>query len=151
MEHFGMSLTSDWLTFITHWNCFWISLSFSIPSPSLLFSSSFYSLFPFFPSLPCFWLLLSLCYFGKPFQFFPLLIFSRDVDGMLMLTWSSLATFLVNFDCRFWTKTHLISLKSAHGPHIICLFWMLLCGWLTCLFFLFPTLLSFASDIVVSF
>lgn len=151
MEHFGMSLTSDWLTFIIHWNCFWISLSFSLPSPILLSSSSLSSLFPFFPSLHCFWLLLSLCYFGKPFQFFPLLIFSQDVDGMLMLTWSSLVTFLVNFDCRFWMKTHLISLKNAQGPHIICLFWMLLHGWLTCLFFLFSTLLPFASDIVVSF
>jgi hypothetical protein len=70
---------------------------------------------------------------------------------MLMLTWSSLVTFLVNFDCRFWMKTHLISLKNAQVPHIICLFWMLLHGWLTCLFFLFSTLLPFASDIVVSF
>lgn len=130
-----------------------LDLSFSLspfPYSSLLFLPP--SLFPFSPSLHCFWLLLSLCYFGKPFQFFPLLIFSWDVDGMLMLTWSSVATFLVNFDCRFWTKTHLISLKNAHGPHIILLFWMLLCGRLTCLFFLFPTLLlSFASDVVVSF
>lgn len=76
-----------------------------------------------------------------------------DVDGMLMLTWSSVATFLVNFDCRFWTKTHLISLKNAHGPHVILLlFWMLLRGRLTCLFSLSPMLLlSFASDVVVSF
>lgn len=151
MEHFGMSLTSDWLTFITHWNCFWISFSFSpFPYSSLLFLLS--SLFPFFPP-HCFRLLLSLCSFGKPFQFFPLLIFSWDVDGMLMLTWSSVATFLVNFDCRFWTKTHLISLKNAHGPHVILLlFWMLLRGRLTCLFSLSPMLLlSFASDVVVSF
>lgn len=150
MEHFGMSLTSDWLTFIIHWNCFWISLSFSLPSPVLLSSSSLSSLFPFsFSSL--FLAFAFTVLFWKALPVFPLLIFSQDVDGMLMLTWSSLVTFLVNFDYRFWMKTHLISLKNAQVPHIICLFWMLLHGWLTCLFFLFSTLLPFASDIVVSF
>lgn len=133
------------LTFITHWNCFWIFLSLS---------SSFSSLFPFFPFSSLFFGFCFHCAILESPSSFSLCWYSPGMlmGWMLLLTWSSLVTFLVNFDCRFWTKTHLISLKNAHGPHIILLFWMLLRGWLTCLFFLLPTiLLSFASDTVVSF
>lgn len=147
MEHFGMSLTSDWLLLLIEIvSEFLFSLSLSLP-PSLLF--------PFFPSSLFFGFCFHCAILESPSSFSLCWYSPWDVDGMDVAVDLKFSGHLLSklWLCRFWTKTHLLSLwRMLTVPISSFSSGMLLRGWLTCLFFLLPTILfSFASDTVVSF